>query len=168
MDSETVEKWFTQYAPELHRYVFRQLGNPSESEDLVQEVFVVALRKISSYQEQGNARAYLYRIAKNVVLSARRHRDKSVSLESHLENRCVPASCCQDRQESAQECKETVLEWKAKLQVLDASERLIVDCRIQKNMPFKQIAQSLEIPLNTVISKFHRAIVKLRKVSRQR
>lgn len=63
-----VEDWTARYADELERHVTRMLGNPDEARDVVQELWVSALRSPPDHGEGSNVRAWLYRVATNRAL----------------------------------------------------------------------------------------------------
>lgn len=58
----------------LMRFVVRSLDGWDEAEDVVQDVFVRVWRARTSWQADGSIRAYLHRIARNLVIDAGRHR----------------------------------------------------------------------------------------------
>lgn len=72
-DREASAALFDRYAPELHGFVVRQAG-ASDADDLLQEVFVRALRGASGYRGDASVRTWLYAIARYVVLERRRER----------------------------------------------------------------------------------------------
>ena len=56
--------------------LYRVLGNPSELEDLIQEVFVIAFRGIARFRGESRLTTWLYRIAVNVALQRLRTRGR--------------------------------------------------------------------------------------------
>ncbi|MCG8468474.1 MAG: RNA polymerase sigma factor [Gemmatimonadetes bacterium] len=70
-----VEDWSAEYGAELERHVTRMLGNVEEARDVVQELWITALRTEPDSGEGSNIRAWLYRVATRRaldVLSARK------------------------------------------------------------------------------------------------
>ncbi len=59
-------------APTVTRWVARLAGPGADVEDLVQEVFLVAQRRLPRVREGGGVRTWLYRVAENVVRHRRR------------------------------------------------------------------------------------------------
>ncbi|MDE2973723.1 MAG: sigma-70 family RNA polymerase sigma factor [Gemmatimonadota bacterium] len=60
--------------PELVRYAARQLGEVEVARDIAQETFVQVWERRRAWKPRGSARAYLYRIARNLVIDEKRKR----------------------------------------------------------------------------------------------
>lgn len=61
------------YYDEIYRFVYRQTGNKEDAMDLTQECFLAALRALPTYKsEKAGFRTWLYRIAVNKIIDARR------------------------------------------------------------------------------------------------
>jgi RNA polymerase sigma-70 factor (ECF subfamily) len=72
-DAQAFGLLYDRYSLNIYRFLCGQLFDPYEAEDLTSEVFLRAWQSISSYRERGYPfSAYLYRIARNVVID--RHR----------------------------------------------------------------------------------------------
>jgi RNA polymerase sigma-70 factor (ECF subfamily) len=83
-DPEAVAWLYESYFDRIYKYVYLRLGDPTEAEDLCEQVFVKMIESIDSFQWQGSTFAsWLYRIAHNeVVDTLRRHsRRPQVPLE---------------------------------------------------------------------------------------
>lgn len=153
-----VEEWFRCYGGELKRFLRRATRQSAEADDLLQEVFVVAMRRMKDYSEQGNSRAYLYQIARNLVLGHRRKHQPDCC--SHIEKAVVPA---EDGGPSDDLAQLVTRHWPT----LNSTQKVVIRLRITKRMRFAEIAKTLGLPINTVVSHFHRGIVRLRKACRR-
>lgn len=83
-DPEAVGWLYERYFDRIYRYVYLKLGDPTEAEDLSEQVFLKMIESIGSFQWQGsNFASWLYRIAHNQVVDIlRRHsRRPQVPLE---------------------------------------------------------------------------------------
>lgn len=72
-----VDAWAAEYGPELERHVTGMLGSVDEARDIVQELWVTALRVEPDWGEGHNIRAWLYRVATRRaldVISTRKRR----------------------------------------------------------------------------------------------
>lgn len=64
----------------IHRYVVRLSGEPAHAEDIAQEVFVRLWKALNSVGEPPNVRAWLFRVASNLVVSRFRVRTRALRL----------------------------------------------------------------------------------------
>ena len=65
---DCLERWIEGYGPELRRHLTRMLPSEADADDLLQEVWVRAIRKPPESEPGSNVRAWLYRVATNVAL----------------------------------------------------------------------------------------------------
>jgi RNA polymerase sigma-70 factor (ECF subfamily) len=65
---DRLEGWIEGYGPELRRHLTRMLPSEADADDLLQEVWVRAMRKPPESGRGSNVRAWLYRVATNVAL----------------------------------------------------------------------------------------------------
>ncbi len=79
-DASAFGELYEQYAPDIHRYLLRRLGDRREAaEDLTAEVFIKVLERLDSYEFRGLPfSAWLYRIARNHMIDYLRSRPKQV------------------------------------------------------------------------------------------
>jgi RNA polymerase sigma-70 factor, ECF subfamily len=81
-DSEraaSFEQLILQYQPELYQFAYRWLRDPDQARDILQETYLKAWRAWSSVSDNGNLRAWLYRIAANTIKdSFRKQRRRSI------------------------------------------------------------------------------------------
>ncbi|SET22063.1 RNA polymerase sigma-70 factor, ECF subfamily [Oceanobacillus limi] len=76
MDKEKIiTDWFYQYSDEMYNFFIYRLGN-TDVEDLVQEVFIRAMKGIETFQENSSPRTWLYSIAKNLAVDEVRRRNR--------------------------------------------------------------------------------------------
>lgn len=81
-DRRAFGKVFRLNYKEIYDYIARRIGDPHEAEDLTMLVFTKGLDKIGSYEERGApAKAWLFRIAHNVVVDYFRARRTEVQLD---------------------------------------------------------------------------------------
>jgi RNA polymerase sigma-70 factor (ECF subfamily) len=136
--------------------------NTEEAEDLVQETYVKALKGFSSFQLGTNFRAWMYRILRNAFLTSRTGLRVTMT---------VPLDPEQDAFELAVENQtpETMLMDRSNSQlVLSAIDDLPVPyretlllCEVEE-MSYQEIAETLSIPVGTVMSRLSRARRRLR------
>ena len=82
-DSEAFERLYRRHVGRVHALCLRMTGNVAQAEDCVQEAFVQAWKKLSTFQGASAFGTWLYRIAVNEVLGAqRRDRRRGMHLQA--------------------------------------------------------------------------------------
>ncbi len=67
-DSEAFKEIYDRHATRLYNLANRMIGSPAEAEDLLQEIFLQAFRKLSTYKGEAALGTWLYRLAMNLCL----------------------------------------------------------------------------------------------------
>jgi RNA polymerase sigma-70 factor (ECF subfamily) len=139
-----------------------------EAEDLVQETYVKALKGFTSFQQGTNFRAWMYRILRNTFLTSRTGlaATRTVALETEDEGHVVAVS---------RETPESILlshvdqqQMRAALdQLPDMFREMLLLCDVEE-MSYQEIADTLSIPIGTVMSRLHRARKALRAALEER
>lgn len=87
---DAAEQLIRSYYDEIYRFVCRQTGSKEDAMDLTQSIFIAVLRALPGYRaERASFRTWLYRIATNKVIDARR-KARPVSLP--IEEMELPAA----------------------------------------------------------------------------
>ncbi|WP_449537356.1 RNA polymerase sigma factor [Ferdinandcohnia sp. Marseille-Q9671] len=68
-----IEEWFYKYGDDVYNYLIYYTGS-LDVEDLVQEVFLKALKSLSSFEERANPKTWLLSIARNLVIDISRRK----------------------------------------------------------------------------------------------
>jgi RNA polymerase sigma-70 factor, ECF subfamily len=146
----------------MYSSALRMTRNPSDAEDLVQETFLRAYRGFAGFQEGTNLKAWLYRILTNTFINSYRKKQR--------EPKTVPDENVEDwylydrlaAQSSEASAEATVLEAmpdedvKAALDALPDAFRMAVLLADVEGFSYKEIADILDIPIGTVMSRLHR------------
>ena len=72
------------HAPELRHWMRRRLKNPAQADDLLQDVFLKALRHGERFCSAHNARAWLFEVARNLLADRLRVTRKTIELPEDL------------------------------------------------------------------------------------
>lgn len=171
---ETEERVSAATFEELAMPLFDQLYNfarwltqdTAEAEDLVQETYAKALRGFSSFQLGTNFRAWMYRILRNSFLSSRTGLKTMVAIDADTDESLLPAES--NTPESiliAQVGRETVQQALADLPV--PFREILLLCEVEE-MSYQEIAETLAIPIGTVMSRLSRARKALRELLRKK
>lgn len=138
----------------VYAYALSLLKNAHDAEDVCQETFLSIYDKAGDYEPQGKPMAWIITVAKRHALTVlRKERGKSYIEESEKANA---------EAFSRTENTEQRLLLQAATEVLNDDERQIVMLKAVAGMKAREIGKILGMPLNTVLSKYHRAIGKMR------
>lgn len=138
----------------VYAYALSLLKNAHDAEDVCQETFLSIYDKAGDYEPQGKPMAWIITVAKRHALTVlRKERGKSYIEEAEKAN---------TEAFSRTENTEQRLLLQAATEVLNYDERQIVMLKAVAGMKAREIGKILGMPLNTVLSKYHRAIGKMR------
>lgn len=149
------------YSP-LLRYLFRMAGGQQAlAEDMTQETFLRMMRGISSYNPQRPFKAWLYTVASNVARNYYSKADTKLTENSEEEDdyaadESLPEAAMMQRQDSA-----AVFD---ALMSLPEQQRSVVVLFYYEDLPQKEIAEILSIPLGTVKSRLSNGLKRLREI----
>src|SRR3954452_9212915 len=151
-----------QYAPQLYSAALRMTRNRSDAEDLVQETYLRAYRSFHTFDAGSNLRAWLFRILTNTYINIYRAKQRR-PLESDLGD--VEDLYLYKRIgniEASRSAEETLFELFTDDEVKQALEDLPENFRLPvlladvEGFAYKEIAEMLDIPVGTVMSRLHR------------
>ncbi|HSL24814.1 MAG TPA: sigma-70 family RNA polymerase sigma factor [Acidimicrobiia bacterium] len=152
-------------APQLYAAAMRLTRNPTDAEDLVQETLLKAYRAYGSFEAGTNLRAWLYRILTNTFINNYR-RDTRRPQESDLGDLEDVYLYRRLRRETStgptSSAEEQLLDGLVEADVKDAidslpeSFRMVVLLADVEGFSYKEIAEILDIPIGTVMSRLHR------------
>lgn len=75
MPNRRINEWFYQYSNDIYQYLIYYLGS-SDVEDLVQEVFIRAIKNLASFEEKSSPKTWLISIARNVGIDEIRRKQR--------------------------------------------------------------------------------------------
>ncbi len=153
---------------QLYNFAHWLTKDRTEAEDLVQETYTKALRGFSSFQLGTNFRAWMYRILRNTFLTSR------TGLRATM---TVPLEPDEDSLELAiePETPEGMLIDRSNWQLIQSaieelplhSREILLLCDLEE-MSYREISETLSIPLGTVMSRLSRARNALAEVVRRK
>lgn len=152
-DRDALESLYTETSAAVYGLALSVTKNAADAEDVLQETYLHAWSAAESYRSRGTPMAWLLTIAKNLALMKLRQGNRTTTLEAE-EWALLPAA------PSASPEDRLVLE--TALRRLGDEERQIVMLHAVAGMKHREIASLLDLALPTVLSKYHRALKKLR------
>ena len=167
-DEEALEQLIRQYLKPVYGFVYRYVGNSADAEDVTQEVFVKMWRKLKLFDTNKNFKTWLFTIAKNTAIDYLRkkktipfsHFDtaegRNFLEETLIDSSPLPSEVL-DNAALAKEIERAIKK-------LPNAYRAVINFRYQDNLTFREIAQRLNEPLDTVKSRHRRALGALKKL----
>jgi RNA polymerase sigma-70 factor (ECF subfamily) len=158
--------------PSLYAAALRMTRNPSDAEDLVQETYLRAYRGFGGFQEGTNLKAWLYRILTNTYINtyrAKKRRPDETELDEvedlYLYRRIGGLEAAMAGRSAEDELLDrfTDTEVKEAIESLPDNFRLAVLLADVEGFSYKEIADIIEIPIGTVMSRLHRGRKALQK-----
>lgn len=148
-DETAAAELYRQHATALYNTLLRLVGEQAEAQDLLQEVFITAFRKIDSYREEAPFGAWIKRIALNAGLD-------------HLRRRKVWFESIEEHHASAEEEEEpevhyTAAQVHAAIKELPAGSRAVLTLFLLEGYSHQQVAEELGITVSTSKTQYRRA-----------
>lgn len=144
---------FSRYKQPIYGFFCRRVADPSHAEELAQETFFALLRAASRYEPRALFRTYLYAVALKIL---RAHRRKETFRGTFLgQRKALPDPARQDATESGLWVRRAV-------EKLDPIDREILLLREFEQLSYAEVADLLDLPINTVRSRLFRARTAIR------
>jgi RNA polymerase sigma-70 factor (ECF subfamily) len=152
-----------QFAPQLYSAALRMTRNAADAEDLLQETYLRAYRSFDTFEEGTNLRAWLFRILTNQYINtyrAKQRRPIETDVDDvedmYLYRRLGNLSTLSRSAEDTLFELFTDDEVKRALEELPESFRVPVLLADVEGFSYKEIAEMMDVPIGTVMSRLHR------------
>ncbi len=156
---QDMEKIYEQYFEIVNKYLFCLTHNNDISEELTQETFYKAVKKIDTYKGECKISVWLCQIAKNLWYDQCKKNKKVISLDEEL----LEMQSNETTEEKVISNDEKMSLYK-KMQKLDEKTREVVYLRITGELSFKEIGIILNQTENWARVTFYRGKNKLKEV----
>ncbi|SDM14469.1 RNA polymerase sigma-70 factor, ECF subfamily [Corynebacterium mycetoides] len=175
MADTDLQRRFTEEAmpllDQLYGGALRMTRNPQDAEDLVQDTFLKAYNAFDSYKPGTNIKAWLYRIMTNSYINTYRKKQRrplETSTDDMTDHQLYTTSSHDPTGLESAEVE--ALKGMPNGRISEAFDELNEDYRMVvymadvDGMAYKEIAEALDIPLGTVMSRLHRGRKQLRSM----
>ncbi len=141
----------------VYQYAYRLTGSVPEAEDLTQHVFLAAQRNLGKLHKLESARQWLYAILRNRFLKEKQKHWPLPAADLQLDMEDVPDT----------QLPETAIDreqLQAALNRLPDDSRLVLVMFYFEESSYREIAEQLQLPIGTVMSRLARAKARLRSI----
>ncbi|RIW28617.1 RNA polymerase sigma factor [Bacillus salacetis] len=157
-NQEKISQWFHQYSDDVYHFLIYRTGK-TDVEDMVQEVFIRAIKGVESFKGSASPKTWLFSIARNLAIDEMKKEKwkRLISFQAFHE----PSSL--DTPETLYQANEETQTLYKAIQELKASYRDVIILRGIKEFTVDETAEVLQWPPGKVRSTYHRAKAALHK-----
>ena len=171
-DQATFAEQAMEHMPSLYTAALRMTRNPADAEDLVQETYLRAFRGFGGFQEGTNLKAWLYRILTNTFINryrAKKRRPEETEFDDVEDFYLYRRLGGLEEARAGRSAEDELMDLFPEQEVKEAVESLPENFRMAvlladvEGFSYKEIAEILDIPIGTVMSRLHRGRKALQK-----
>lgn len=157
-DMDALRRLYDAVGDSVYAFAYSLLRDRQDAEDVLQDTFLRIHDHAAAYRPQGKPLAWIFTIARRLALDTLRRRHRN-GLSDAV--RPEPADLSQI------ENTEHRILLRALLEELSEEDRQILVLHTAAGMTFREIGVVLDMPLNTVLSRHHRGLKRLRTVAKE-
>jgi len=143
----------------VYRYAYRLSGSAVEAEDLTQQVYLIAGGNLDKLRSVGSVKSWLFTILRNYFLRDRQHAGRIPTANVSIDLDHLPDETPADDAAIGEIDPEMLQQ---ALDGLSDAARVILGMFYFEDFSYKEIAEQLELPIGTVMSRLARAKADLR------
>lgn len=171
-DQATFESDVREFIPQLYSGALRMTRNPADAEDVLQEALLKAFRGYHTFKAGTNLKAWLYRILTNTFINKYRQKSRRPSevelgeLEDlYLFKRLGETGTGGASRSAEEDALDQFVDAdiKAAVEALQENFRLPVLLADVEGFSYKEIAEIMDVPIGTVMSRLHRGRKQLQR-----
>jgi RNA polymerase sigma-70 factor (ECF subfamily) len=168
-DGESFAALVDRHMPMVYKFTYRYVGDTDAANDIVQDVFIKVWKNIKKFDTGKNFKTWLLTIAKNTALDALKKKkallfSKIEEGETDLDTFLAPYVEGPDLPDELLQKTQTKADLERMLAQLNPSYRSVLLLRYVEHLKFREIADALQEPIDTIKSKHRRALIQLRKM----
>lgn len=160
-DMEAFKQVYDQYAKFVYNVALRMVRHTEDAQEITQDVFLLVHRKLKDFRFESSFKTWIYRITVNTTMNAlkrgKKFKQNEVSFDEDLERPSTMSDHVQDLMDKEYYGSVT----NVLLDQLNPDQRICVVLRNMQGLSYEQIAETLDININTVRSRLKRAREKL-------
>lgn len=158
-DKNALAALYKEVSTDIYAYALSKTKNKADAEDVLSDTFVQIYKYAGRYEKMGKPMAWILTITTNLINRQFNLKNRSVSLE---DNQTTVDGA--HYIESSEQAAINNLYVKEMLAKLNDEEREVVVLHLVSGLKHREIAKMLNKPLSTILSKYNRAIAKLKTI----
>lgn len=172
-EQEPVEKLIQEYQPQLKAFIRKRVSNKEDAEDILQDVFYQLTKAIeNTLNPIEQVAAWLYRVTRNTIINkGKKKQEEELPVSGYDEEDSVMNEFSEvlfgdDTPVTPETEYMRSLVWtelEAALSELPQDQREAFELTELEGLPVKEVAETIGVPVNTMLSRKHYAVKHLRK-----
>ena len=158
-DTSALGKLYDLIKTDVFAYALSKVGNKHDAEDVTQDTFVQVYKYAKQYKPKGKPMAWIITIEHNLIKRYFQLKNRTVFGDDLFQTTASPSNFEESSINNA-----FLRELMAKL---DKDEQEVIVLHVVWGMKHREIASKLEKPLSTILSKYNRALKKLRDIAKE-
>ena len=167
-DEKSLEILIQRYLKPIYSFVYRYVGSGQEAEDITQEVFIKTWRNLRKFDRSRSFKTWIFSIAKNTAIDFLRAKKEVIFSEldapdgeNTFADTIIDSSPLPPELIEREDIKQALAE---AMEKISPSYRPVLYLRYNDHFTFREIAEILEEPLDTIKSRHRRALIMLKKL----
>ncbi len=145
-----IERLVAEHHQAVYRYAYRLAGSVPDAEDLTQQTFLIAQQKLDQLRNVESAKGWLFAILRNSFLKDRQRQRPVSEATLQLDIDSIPAEIPDEVEIDSERLQEAINE-------LPENFRVVLVMFYFEECSYREIAESLGLPIGTVMSRLARA-----------
>jgi len=169
-DEKSLEILINRYLKSIYNFAYRYVKNGKEAEDITQEIFIKTWRNLRRFNRKKSFKIWLFSIAKNVCFDFLRKRKdfsfselelKNADEDYNIDEEIIDTSPLPDEIFEQKNLKDVL---NSAMEQLPLQDQTVLFLHHNEHFTFQEIADSFDESLNTIKSRYRRALQKLRSM----
>jgi RNA polymerase sigma-70 factor (ECF subfamily) len=168
-DGDSFAALVDRHMPMVYKFIYRYVADADMANDVVQEVFIKVWKNIKKFDQKKSFKTWVLTIAKNTALDAIKKKkgilfSRIEEADTDLDTFLAPYVTSPDLPDALLQKKQTKADLDRMLRELSPSYRSVLLLRYSEHLKFREIADMLQEPIDTIKSKHRRALIQLRSI----
>lgn len=170
--NEAFDTLLSKYQSKLFSYIYYVVRDEDVANDIFQETFLKVLVRIQNgqYCSNGKFQAWITRIAHNLIMDYFRNKEQENLVSNNETDYDIfnNVNLCEHTIEDQLLVTQSLSDAKTIMGILPPSQSEVVRMRFYENLSFKEIAEKLDISINTALGRMRYAVINMRAIAQER
>lgn len=146
------------YQKNLYYHIRRMTNNHDDTDDILQNTFILVWKNIDKFREESSLKTWLYRIATNETITFLNQKNKRAYADVEVLENKTEHSTSHQTQPTGEEIQEKL---KKAIGLLPEKQKLVFNMRYYDEMSFREISEILETSEGGLKANYHHAVKKI-------